>query len=82
MLTHTAEYWGKLLNQTLSPKEIRKIGFPMSPLLVERGRHIAHATYECALSALQYGIALNIAGVPIIPFQDMVKDFVFSMTWQ
>ncbi|MBK7007354.1 MAG: histone deacetylase [Saprospiraceae bacterium] len=62
LLTHTAEYWGKLLNQTLSPKEIRKIGFPMSPLLVERGRHIAHATYECALSALQYGIALNIAG--------------------
>lgn len=62
LLTHTPEYWNKLLTQSLSPKEIRKIGFPMSPLLVERGRHIAQGTYECALFALQNGIALNIAG--------------------
>ncbi|MBP9193923.1 MAG: histone deacetylase [Saprospiraceae bacterium] len=62
LLTHTSEYWYKLLNQSLSPKEIRKIGFPMSPLLVERGRHIAHGTYECALYALSTGVALNIAG--------------------
>ena len=59
---HTQEYWDKLKTQTLSQKEIRKIGFPMTPGLVERGRHIAKGTIDCALFALKYGIAMNIAG--------------------
>lgn len=62
LLTHTSEYWQKLVDQQLSAKEIRKIGFPMSPLLVERGRHIAQGTLQCAIHALNHGIALNIAG--------------------
>lgn len=62
LLTHEAEYWGKLKNQSLSAKEIRAIGFPMTPRLVERGRYIAAGTVECALYAKQFGIALNIAG--------------------
>lgn len=62
LLTHTPEYWQKLTGQRLSAKEIRKIGFPMTPLLVERGRHIAQGTFQCALYALENGIALNIAG--------------------
>jgi acetoin utilization deacetylase AcuC-like enzyme len=62
LLTHEAGYWEKLKNQTLSVKEIRAIGFPMTPRLVERGRYIAAGTIECALYAQQYGVALNIAG--------------------
>lgn len=62
LLTHTAEYWEKLKTQQLSPKEIRAIGFPMTPHLVERGRHIAGGTLQCAEYAMQHGIALNIAG--------------------
>ena len=60
--THTAEYWHKLKTQTLTRKEARPIGFEMTPALVERGRHIAHATYECAMYAQQYGVAMNVAG--------------------
>lgn len=60
--THTTDYWDKLKHQTLSRKEIRAIGLPMSPMLIERGRYISHGTYECAHYALQYGVALNIAG--------------------
>ncbi len=62
LLTHEKTYWEKLKNQTLSRKEERAIGFPMSPALVERGRHIAQGTIDCARFAIQYGVALNIAG--------------------
>ena len=62
LLTHELEYWEKLKNQTLSAKEIRAIGFPMSAHLVQRGRHIAMGTIQAALYAQQYGVAMNIAG--------------------
>ena len=60
--THDADYWDKLKNQTLSKKEIRAIGFPMSEALVTRGRHIANGTVECALFAQKHGVSMNIAG--------------------
>ncbi len=60
--THDAAYWEKLKNQTLSRKEIREIGFPMSAQLITRGRHISNGTIECALYAQAYGIAMNVAG--------------------
>ena len=62
LTTHTADYWQQLKTQTLPRKEARAIGFEMTPELVERGRYIAHATYECALFAQQYGVAMNVAG--------------------
>ncbi|MEL7247308.1 MAG: histone deacetylase [Bacteroidota bacterium] len=60
--THTKEYWHKLLNQELSRKEERAIGFPLRPDLIERGRHIAQGTIDCARYAREHGVALNIAG--------------------
>jgi len=60
--THEKEYWLKLKSQSLSVKEIRKIGFPLSPELVTRGTHISQGTIDCALYAKEYGVALNIAG--------------------
>lgn len=62
LLTHEADYWNKLKNQTLSKKEIRAIGFPMSEHLVNRGTFITHGTIECAEFAMQHGVAMNIAG--------------------
>jgi len=60
--THELAFWEKLKHQTLSRKEIREIGFPMSPQLIQRGRYIANGTIECALYAQQYGVAMNVAG--------------------
>lgn len=60
--THEAAYWQKLKTNTLSKKEIRAIGFPMSEMLVRRGTHISQGTIDCALYAQEYGIAMNIAG--------------------
>ncbi len=60
--THDAEYWEKLKHQRLSKKEVRAIGFPMSEKLIQRGRHIANGTVQCALYAREHGVAMNVAG--------------------
>ena len=75
LTTHTAEYWHKLRTQTLDRKEARAIGFEMTPTLVERGRYIAHATYECALFAKQFGVAMNVAGGTHHSFADHGEGF-------
>ena len=62
LLTHDEDYWHRLKHQELTRKEIREIGFPMSTNLVERGRHIAGGTIECANYARAFGVAMNIAG--------------------
>jgi acetoin utilization deacetylase AcuC-like enzyme len=60
--THDLDYYNKLINQQLSPSEQRKIGFPQSPVLIERELIITRGTIDCALFALEHGCALNIAG--------------------
>lgn len=75
LTTHTSEYWHKLKTQTLTAKEARPIGFEMTEALVERGRYIAHATYECALYAKQYGVAMNVAGGTHHSFADHGEGF-------
>ena len=60
--THDPEYWQRLRNLQLSTSEIRKTGFPLSEELVNREVIIMNGTVQAALFALQYGIAMNIAG--------------------
>lgn len=73
--THTSEFWGKLKNGTLSRHEIRAMGFPFHPTLVERGRHIAGGTLECYFHAKQHGVALNIAGGTHHSYADRGEGF-------
>lgn len=60
--THDREYVDKLHNQTLSAKEQRHIGFPQSPQLTQREFIITQGTIDCCYYAMQYGVALNVAG--------------------
>lgn len=60
--THTKEYVNKLIEQTLSPQEQRKIGFPQTPELTERELIITQGTIDCCLHAFKNGVALNVAG--------------------
>jgi len=60
--THDKDYLDKLSNQQLTASEQRKIGFPLSPELIQRELVITQGTIECALYALQNGCAMNIAG--------------------
>jgi acetoin utilization deacetylase AcuC-like enzyme len=59
---HDPEYFFDLLNITLSQKEARKIGFPLSEALVAREMIIADGTIKASEFALKNGIAMNIAG--------------------
>ncbi len=59
---HEPEYFYDLLNIKISPKDARKIGFPLTEDLVERERIIADGTIKASQFALEYGIAMNIAG--------------------
>src|SRR5438067_941508 len=60
--THTTYYWERMKAGLLTPKEMRAIGFPQSPGLVEREIRISKGTIDCAMYALQYGVSLNVAG--------------------
>jgi acetoin utilization deacetylase AcuC-like enzyme len=59
---HTQTYYDALQQQTLDAKAIRRLGFPLSPELVHREHIITQGTIDCAKFALQYGLAMNIAG--------------------
>ena len=75
LTTHTAEYWNALDNLTLSPKDCRKIGLPMSKELIDRERLVVGATIECAKFALNDGIALSTSGGTHHAFADSGEGF-------
>ncbi|GAA4275229.1 histone deacetylase [Aquimarina gracilis] len=62
LAVHTEDYYQSLLDLSIHPKEARKIGFPLSKELVDREVIIADGTIKASEYALQYGIAMNIAG--------------------
>lgn len=75
LLTHDRGYFEKLLHQTLTAAEQRKIGFPQSPMLTQRELVIAQGTIDCCVYAMQYGVALNIAGGTHHAFSDRGEGF-------
>ena len=62
LLTHEPAYFRKLQTLGLTPSEIRRTGFPLTSRVVDRELFIMNGTLECARYALQYGVAMNIAG--------------------
>ena len=75
LLTHSNDYYNKLVSQSLSKKEIRPIGFPMSKLLIEREKKIAQGTIECVSFSIKNGISMNIAGGTHHAFADKGEGF-------
>src|SRR5262245_14607791 len=59
---HTLDYLRRVQGGQLTEKEIRRIGFPWSPQMVERSRRSAGATLEACRVALSEGVAANLAG--------------------
>ena len=62
LLTHEAVYWDKLKSLSLTSQEARRTGFPISRTLIDREVCIVNGTLKSTIFALQYGIAMNIAG--------------------
>ena len=59
---HDRAYVGRVLAGTLSAAEIRRIGFPWSPELVERSLRSTGAAVDAAAAALEDGVAASLAG--------------------
>ncbi|MCB8980732.1 MAG: histone deacetylase [Ardenticatenaceae bacterium] len=59
---HAPDYVDRVLNGRLSREEIRRIGLPWSPELVERVRCSVGATTAVCRMALQEGIAVSLGG--------------------
>ena len=62
LLAHEQDYLQKLRKLDLSKSEERKTGFPLSQELVDRELTIMNGSLQAVLFALQYGIAMNVAG--------------------
>jgi len=61
-LAHAPEYIDKVVGGWLDAAELRAIGFPWSPAMVERSRRSAGATIGACRAATVDGIAVNLAG--------------------
>ncbi len=62
LLAHDPLYVTKVISGTLDAKEQREIGFPWTPAMVERSRRSVGATIAACRSALESGVAVNLAG--------------------
>ncbi len=59
---HDLEYVSRVKSGLLTPDEVRFLGFPWTPLLVERSRRSVGATIEASLAAIEDRVAVNLAG--------------------
>ncbi len=61
-LAHDRNYVHRVIAGELSGAEIKRIGFPWSPAMVERSQRSSGATLAAARHAILDGIAVNMAG--------------------
>jgi acetoin utilization deacetylase AcuC-like enzyme len=59
---HDRAYVGRVLAGRLSPDEVRRIGFPWSPQLVERSLRSTGAAIDAAAAAIEDGVSASLAG--------------------
>ena len=75
LLTHQKSYYKRFCSLSLTIKETRPIGFPMSEELIIREKKIAQGTIDCSSFAIKYGISMNIAGGTHHAFYDKGEAF-------
>ncbi len=72
---HDPDYVRRLLQGNLSAEELREVGIPWSPAIIERARRTAGATIETCRWALREGMALHLGGGTHHAFRDRAKGF-------
>ena len=72
---HDPDYLERLHRGQLTAKEIRRIGLPWSPELVERARRSAGATVEACLTSLDDGVAVHLGGGTHHAFKDQGQGY-------
>ena len=61
-LAHAADYVERVHAGTLTARELRELGFPWSPAMVERSLRSTGATIAACRAAIAEGLAVNLAG--------------------
>jgi acetoin utilization deacetylase AcuC-like enzyme len=72
---HDRGYLRRVVEGTLSAKEMRRIGFPWSERMVERSRRASGGTLGACLAALEDGVAANLAGGTHHAFADQGEGY-------
>jgi acetoin utilization deacetylase AcuC-like enzyme len=72
---HLPAYVDRVTRGDLDDRELRRIGFPWSPAMVERSRRSAGATVAACRAALEDGVAVNLAGGTHHAFADRGEGF-------
>lgn len=72
---HTKAYVERFTHGRLDAAEVRRLGFPWSPALVERSLRAVGGTVEAAEHALAHGVAMNLAGGTHHAFADRGEGF-------
>jgi acetoin utilization deacetylase AcuC-like enzyme len=75
LLVHTPEYVRRFREGALDAAELRRLGFPWSPGLVERSYRAVGGTIAAARHALEHGLAMNLAGGTHHAFPDHGEGF-------
>ena len=75
LYAHDPNYLINVIKGNLSPQEQREIGFPWSEKMVERSRRSAGATVAAVKTALEEGIAVNLAGGTHHAYRNMGSGF-------
>ena len=72
---HERGYVRRVKEGRLDERELRRIGFPWSPAMVERSLRSAGATVEACRAAMDDGVAVNLAGGTHHAFADRGEGF-------
>lgn len=72
---HTLEWYESVCFCRLSAQQERRLGFPMTPQLLQRSHCSASGTWETALNALRDGASMNLAGGTHHAFADRGEGF-------
>ncbi|CAM4050909.1 histone deacetylase [Corallococcus sp. ZKHCc1 1396] len=72
---HTQRYLDAFFGGTLTDAELRRLGFPWSPLLVDNARASVGGTLAAARAALEGGFGANLAGGTHHAFPDHGEGF-------
>ena len=72
---HHPDYLRRVVSGALTDKEVRRIGFPWSPRMVERSRRASGGTLGACLAALEDGLAANLAGGTHHAFADRGEGY-------
>jgi len=75
LLVHAEDYISRLIDGSLTAKEIRRLGLPWSKSLVRRSFLATSGTINAAKSALKNGISSNLAGGTHHAFPDRGEGF-------